>query len=141
MVADGCHLTRETGDNISAAGFSSFQTGYPFHQLPRPWGCGQAGNCVEGALSHAMLLLNRNRIKKSRSLKGNLGLDFGGKRKKSGMDTPQSGGGDGVGSLKLVSGSRKNLIRLRLWPNPKPDKDRFCDIDLRWVDDTPVMYI
>lgn len=77
-----------------------------------PWGsCGQAGNCVEGALSapsrHAVLLLNRNRIKKSQSLKGNLDTDFGGKRKKSGTDPPQSGGGYGVGCSKSVSYSRK----------------------------------
>ncbi|GJR82115.1 zinc finger, RING/FYVE/PHD-type containing protein [Tanacetum coccineum] len=66
----------------------------------RPWGCVQAGNCVEGALSapprNAMLLLNRNRIKKSLSLK------------KSGSCSSQSvGGSDGVGCSKSASSSRK----------------------------------
>nr|XP_043606502.1 uncharacterized protein LOC122578583 [Erigeron canadensis] len=65
----------------------------------RTWGCAQAGNCVEGALTtpsrNAMLLLNRNRIKKSLSLK------------KSGSCSPQSSGGDGVGSSKSASSSRK----------------------------------
>ncbi|KAF5793825.1 putative transcription factor C2H2 family [Helianthus annuus] len=41
----------------------------------RPWGCTQAGNCVEGALTapskNTMLLLSRNRVKKSLSLKSN----------------------------------------------------------------------
>ncbi|KAJ1423661.1 Zinc finger, RING-type [Sesbania bispinosa] len=54
----------------------------------RPWGCAQAGDCVAGAL-HApprnpMFLLNRNRIKKSLSLKGNLSKEFPGKVRKSG---------------------------------------------------------
>ncbi|PWA69983.1 zinc finger, RING/FYVE/PHD-type [Artemisia annua] len=65
----------------------------------RPWGCVQAGNCVEGALSapprNAMLLLNRNRIKKNLSLK------------KSGSCSSQSGGSDGVGCSKSASSSRK----------------------------------
>ncbi|KAI3502494.1 hypothetical protein L1887_30587 [Cichorium endivia] len=85
----------------------------------RPWGCGQAGSCVEGALSapscNAMLLLNQNRIKKG-MLKGNSGKEFAGKLKKSGTGSPQwsgggggGGGGDGVGSSKSVSSSRKKL--------------------------------
>ncbi|KAI3698969.1 hypothetical protein L2E82_42912 [Cichorium intybus] len=57
----------------------------------RPWGCVQAGNCVEGALSapsrNGMLVINRNRIKKGLSLKGK---EFAGKLK--------HGGGDGSGS-------------------------------------------
>nr|XP_027123611.1 uncharacterized protein LOC113740252 [Coffea arabica] len=52
----------------------------------RPWGCAQAGDCVEGAL-HApsrstMLSLTRSRIKKNLSLKGNVGRDFPGRRGK-----------------------------------------------------------
>ncbi|GMH01739.1 hypothetical protein Nepgr_003578 [Nepenthes gracilis] len=41
----------------------------------RPWGCAQAGDCVEGALcaqqhNSGMLLLNRSRVRKTLSLKG-----------------------------------------------------------------------
>ncbi|OIW04772.1 hypothetical protein TanjilG_08655 [Lupinus angustifolius] len=53
----------------------------------RPWGCTQVGNCVEGALHappcNAMYILNRNRIKKNLSLKGNLSNEFPGKVRKS----------------------------------------------------------
>ncbi|KAJ7943449.1 RING/U-box superfamily protein [Quillaja saponaria] len=59
----------------------------------RPWGCSQASDCVEGALHasprNAMLLLNRNRIKKNLSLKGNLRKEFPGKLKKSGSYSSQ----------------------------------------------------
>ncbi|KAK7274858.1 hypothetical protein RIF29_15957 [Crotalaria pallida] len=62
----------------------SFTEGGP----SRPWGCAQAGDCVEGALHapprNAMFLLNRNRIKKNLSLKGNLSKEFPGKVRKSG---------------------------------------------------------
>ncbi|XP_027163726.1 uncharacterized protein LOC113763926 [Coffea eugenioides] len=59
----------------------------------RPWGCAQAGDCVEGAL-HApsrstMLSLTRSRIKKNLSLKGNVGRDFPGKARKSGSFASQ----------------------------------------------------
>ncbi|KAI7758274.1 hypothetical protein M8C21_005422 [Ambrosia artemisiifolia] len=83
---------------------SGFPRVRPFREdgPSRPWGCVQAGNCVEGALSaqpshNAMLLLNRNRVKKSLSLK------------KGGTGSSQSGGGDGVGSSKSASSSRKKL--------------------------------
>ncbi|KAL7610796.1 hypothetical protein Lser_V15G11576 [Lactuca serriola] len=71
----------------------------------RPWRCAQAGNCVEGALSapsrNGMMVINRNRIKKGLSLKGNSGKEFAGKLKNGG------GGGDGVGCSKSASNSRK----------------------------------
>ncbi|GAB4840033.1 hypothetical protein Ancab_020742 [Ancistrocladus abbreviatus] len=54
----------------------------------RPWGCAQAGDCVEGVLRapqrSSMLLLNRNRLRKSLSLKGTMGKDFPGKWSKGG---------------------------------------------------------
>ncbi|XP_050372381.1 uncharacterized protein LOC126790254, partial [Argentina anserina] len=53
----------------------------------RPWGCTQVGDCVEGALHapprNSMLLLNRSRIKKNLSLKGNSSKEFPGKLRKS----------------------------------------------------------
>lgn len=54
----------------------------------RPWGCTQAGDCVEGALQapsrNTMLLLNRNRIRKNLALKGSSGKEFPGKLRKIG---------------------------------------------------------
>ncbi|KAF5752080.1 RING/U-box superfamily protein putative isoform 1 [Tripterygium wilfordii] len=52
----------------------------------KPWGCMQMGDCVEGALhapplSNATLLLNRNRIRKSRSWKSDSSKEFPGKLK------------------------------------------------------------
>eukprot|EP00262_Sarcandra_glabra_P018874 TRINITY_DN6927_c0_g5_i2.p1 TRINITY_DN6927_c0_g5~~TRINITY_DN6927_c0_g5_i2.p1 ORF type:complete len:439 (-),score=43.64 TRINITY_DN6927_c0_g5_i2:174-1490(-) len=45
----------------------------------RAWGCGQVGDCVEGALHapprNSMMLLSRSRIKKHLSMKGNLGKE------------------------------------------------------------------
>lgn len=59
----------------------------------RPWGCAQVGDCVEGALHapprNAMFLLNRNRIKKNLSMKGNLSKEFPGKVTKSGPYSSQ----------------------------------------------------
>ncbi|PON54135.1 43kDa postsynaptic protein [Parasponia andersonii] len=59
----------------------------------RPWGCVQVGDCVEGALHvpprNSMLLLNRNRVKKNLSLKGNSGKEFPGKLRKSGSYSSQ----------------------------------------------------
>ncbi|KAM6571070.1 hypothetical protein CsatA_015150 [Cannabis sativa] len=59
----------------------------------RPWGCAQVGDCVEGALHvptrNTMLLLNRNRIKKNLSLKGNSSKEFPGKLRKSGSYSSQ----------------------------------------------------
>ncbi|KDO82965.1 hypothetical protein CISIN_1g015228mg [Citrus sinensis] len=59
----------------------------------RPWGCPQAGGCVEGA-SHVpprntVLLLNRNRVKKNLSLKGNSSKEFPGKLRKTGACSSQ----------------------------------------------------
>ncbi|XP_061366333.1 uncharacterized protein LOC133309566 isoform X2 [Gastrolobium bilobum] len=75
-------------------GLLRLRNGFPRHKPfyedgpSRPWGCAQVGDCVEGALHapsrNAMLLLNRNRIKKNLSLKGNLSKEFPGKVKKSG---------------------------------------------------------
>lgn len=52
----------------------------------RSWGCVQAGDCVEGALHTpqrgSMLLLNRNRMKKNLSSKGNSSKEIPGKPKK-----------------------------------------------------------
>ncbi|KAL3511109.1 hypothetical protein ACH5RR_030510 [Cinchona calisaya] len=79
----------------------------------RPWGCAQAGDCVEGAL-HAsprstMLSLARNRIKKNLSLKCNLGKEFPGKVRKSRLFASQLfvGSSDygASGSSKTVSGT------------------------------------
>ncbi|XP_077213459.1 RING/U-box superfamily protein [Tasmannia lanceolata] len=59
----------------------------------RPWGCGQVGDCVEGAL-HAQtrsttLLLNRNRLKKHMFMKRSSGKELPDKLKKSGSYSPQ----------------------------------------------------
>ncbi|KAJ4972860.1 hypothetical protein NE237_006034 [Protea cynaroides] len=72
--------------------FSSLRNGLPrvrpfCEEGPsRPWGCGQVGDCVEGA-SHApphntVVLLNRSRFKKL-SLKGNSSKDVPDKLKKN----------------------------------------------------------
>uniref|UniRef100_A0A7N0ULM5 RING-type domain-containing protein n=1 Tax=Kalanchoe fedtschenkoi TaxID=63787 RepID=A0A7N0ULM5_KALFE len=59
----------------------------------RPWDCGQSGDCVEGALQapprNTMLVLNRNRMKKSLSFKGsNSAKEFPGKLKKTSGSHP-----------------------------------------------------
>lgn len=79
--------------------FSRLKSGFPrfgaFYEdgTPRPWACAQAGDCVEGALHapsrNTMLLLNRNRIKKNLSLKGNSSKDYPGKLRKSGSYSSQ----------------------------------------------------
>lgn len=54
----------------------------------RPWSCGQVGDCVEGALHasprNSMTLLNRSRLKKHLSFKGNSSRDLPSKLKKQG---------------------------------------------------------
>lgn len=80
--------------------FSKLRNGFPrlrpFREdgPSKPWACTQAGDCVEGALNapsrNAMLLLNRNRIKKNLSLKS-IGKEFPGKLKKSGSYSSQLG--------------------------------------------------
>lgn len=63
----------------------------------RSWGCVQAGDCVEGALHTphrgSLLLLNRNRIKKNLSPKGNSGKEISGKLKKTSSYPPHLFGG------------------------------------------------
>ncbi|KAL2510112.1 RING/U-box superfamily protein [Forsythia ovata] len=64
------------------------QTTSKAYGLSKPWSCAQSGNCVEGALHtpahNTLLSLNRNRFRKNIFLKGNLGLEFPGKLRKSG---------------------------------------------------------
>ncbi|XP_058096402.1 uncharacterized protein LOC131242050 [Magnolia sinica] len=59
----------------------------------RAWGCGQVGDCVEGALHtqarSSMMLLNRNRLKKHLSLKGSSSKVLPDTLKKSGTFSPQ----------------------------------------------------
>ncbi|KAL4569512.1 hypothetical protein LXL04_025151 [Taraxacum kok-saghyz] len=55
---------------------------------------------------NAMLLFNQNRVKKGVLLKGSSGKEFAGKLKGG---SPQWGGGDGVGSSKSASSSRKKI--------------------------------
>lgn len=79
----------------------------------KPWGCAQAGDCVEGALHapprNTMLLLNRSRIKKNLSVKGNLGKEFPGKLRKSGTYASQlfigSVDQEAVGSVETTGSS------------------------------------
>ncbi|VVA91277.1 unnamed protein product [Arabis nemorensis] len=53
----------------------------------RPWGCAQAGDCVENAVNvpprNTMMMINRNRIRKNLSLRGNSSKDSPRKIKKS----------------------------------------------------------
>ena len=53
----------------------------------RQWGCGQVGDCVESAVNvpprNTMLMINRNRIRKNLSLRGNSSKDSPRKMKKS----------------------------------------------------------
>lgn len=80
-------------------GFSRLRNSFPkfksYHEdgPSKPWGCAQAGDYVEGALHapprSALFLLNRNRIKKNLSLKGNLSKDVSGKARKTGACSSQ----------------------------------------------------
>ncbi|PSS13516.1 Histone-lysine N-methyltransferase [Actinidia chinensis var. chinensis] len=92
--------------------FSKLRNGFPklrpFSEdgPSRSWGCTQAGDCVEGALRtpsrNTTLLLNRNRIRKTLSLKGK---EFPGKLRKIGPYSAELGA---VGSSKTTSdGSTK----------------------------------
>ncbi|XP_073303280.1 uncharacterized protein [Primulina huaijiensis] len=79
--------------------FSKLRTSFPrlkpFSEdgPSRPWGCAQAGDCVEGALHtpsrNTLLSLNRNRFKKNLSLKSNPGREFPGKVRKAGSFSSQ----------------------------------------------------
>ncbi|KAK4376665.1 hypothetical protein RND71_002961 [Anisodus tanguticus] len=89
--------------------FKTFSEGGP----SKPWGCAHSGDRVEGAL-HApsrgtMLSLNKNRIKKNLSLKGNSGKEFLGKLRKTNTFSSQLfiGSVDHamVGSSKASAGS------------------------------------
>ncbi|PIN13765.1 hypothetical protein CDL12_13597 [Handroanthus impetiginosus] len=79
----------------------------------KPWGCAQAGDCVEGALHtptrNTLLSLNRSRFRKNLSLKGNPGREFPGKLRKSGSFSPQLLVGSvehgAAGSSKTTGGS------------------------------------
>lgn len=88
---------------LEQRGFSRVRSGFPRLRPfcedgpSRPWGCAQVGDCVEGAVHapqrNTMFLLNRNRIKKNLTLKGNPGKEFPGKLRKSGpYSSPQSSG-------------------------------------------------
>ncbi|KAL5759487.1 hypothetical protein ACOSQ2_018325 [Xanthoceras sorbifolium] len=86
--------------------FSRLKNGFPRLRSPcedgqsRPWGCAQAGDCVEGALHvpsrNTIMLLNRNRMKKNLSLKGNSSKEFPGKLRKSGSYSSQLFSGKSV---------------------------------------------
>nr|GMD28703.1 RING finger protein [Ipomoea batatas] len=79
----------------------------------KPWGCAHAGDCVEGALHapsrNTLLSLNRNRIRKNLSLKGNPVKEFPGKLRKTGSYSSQLFIGSvdhgTAGSSKAVTGS------------------------------------
>ncbi|XP_010495817.1 PREDICTED: uncharacterized protein LOC104772960 isoform X1 [Camelina sativa] len=53
----------------------------------RPWGCAQAGDCVESAVNvppkNTMMMINRNRLRRNLSLRGNSSKDFPSRIKKS----------------------------------------------------------
>ncbi|XP_023645607.1 uncharacterized protein LOC17900864 isoform X2 [Capsella rubella] len=53
----------------------------------RPWGCAQVGDCVESAVNvppkNTMMMINRNRLRKNLSLRGNSSKEFPSKFKKS----------------------------------------------------------
>ncbi|GMN41881.1 hypothetical protein TIFTF001_011100 [Ficus carica] len=100
---------------------NSFPKLKPFNEdgPSRPWGCVQVGDCVEGALQvpprNTMLLLNRNRIKKNLSLKGNSSKEFPGKLKKSGSYSSQQfsmraidQGAVGCSKSKIIAGPSRN---------------------------------
>ncbi|TQD78235.1 hypothetical protein C1H46_036180 [Malus baccata] len=98
-------------------GFSRLRAGFPRHRpisddgSSRPWGCAQVGDCVEGALHapprNSMLMLNRSRIKKNLSLKGNLGKEFPGKLRKGGSHSLQHLSGKSVDQGMVGSSKSK----------------------------------
>ncbi|KAB1208105.1 hypothetical protein CJ030_MR7G013038 [Morella rubra] len=93
----------EEDSSLEQRGFSRLKSGFPRLRPfcedgpSRPWGCVQVGDCVEGALHapprNTMFLLNRNRIKKNLSLKGNTGKEFPGKLRRNGFYSSQQFGG------------------------------------------------
>lgn len=112
---------------------NSFPRLKPFNEdgPSRPWGCVQVGDCVEGALHvpprNSMLLLNRSRIKKNLSLKGNSSKEFPGKLKKSGSYSSQQcnvrsmdQGAIGCSKSKSITGPimkgwRKYVDKFGIW--------------------------
>ncbi|XP_054810439.1 uncharacterized protein LOC129311950 [Prosopis cineraria] len=94
-----CPLCTQLAENSPDRGPLSMKNGFPrirpfYEDRPsRPWGCAQAGGFVEAALHapprNTMFLLNRNRIKKNFSLKGNSSKEFPGKLRKSGPYSSQ----------------------------------------------------
>ncbi|XP_022735665.1 uncharacterized protein LOC111289069 [Durio zibethinus] len=99
--------------------FSRFRNGFarlrPFSEdcPSRPWGCAQAGDCVEGAL-HApsrstTLLVNRSRMKKNLFMKSNSSKEFPGKLRQSGSSSSLLFGGKSIdqgaiGCSKTIAG-------------------------------------
>ncbi|GKU99524.1 hypothetical protein SLEP1_g12364 [Rubroshorea leprosula] len=103
--------------------FSKLRNGFPrlrpFSEdgPSRPWSCTQVGDCLEGALhaspGNAMLLFNRNRIKKNLSMKGNSSKEFPGKLRKSSSYSLQFLSGKSVdqgavGCSKTIAGPSMN---------------------------------
>ncbi|KAK4598563.1 hypothetical protein RGQ29_015849 [Quercus rubra] len=103
-----CPLCVRLGEDNSPErrGFSRLRSGFPRLKPfcedgpSRPWDCVQVGDCVEGALHapprNTMFLLNRNRIKKNLTLKGNPSKEFPGKLRKSGSYSSQQLSGKSV---------------------------------------------
>lgn len=98
--------------------FCKLRTSFPRHRHfneegpSRPWGCTQAGDCIEGALHapprNTMFSLTRNRVRKNLSSKGNSGKEYPGKLRKIGScSSPQLIGRSleigPVGSSKIIS--------------------------------------
>lgn len=80
--------------------YSKLRNNFPRHRQfgedgpSRPWGCTQAGDCIEGALHapsrNTMFSLTRNRVRKNLSSKGTSGKEYPGKLRKIGScSSPQ----------------------------------------------------
>lgn len=111
--------TRLEEENLSDQRvFCKLRTSFPRHRHfneegpSRPWGCTQAGDCIEGALHapprNTMFSLTRNRVRKNLSSKGNSGKEYPGKLRKIGScSSPQLIGRSleigPVGSSKIIS--------------------------------------
>ncbi|PSS28750.1 RING finger protein [Actinidia chinensis var. chinensis] len=112
-------IRSEDENSLEHRVYSKMRNGFPklrpFREdgPSKPWGCAQAGDCVESALHapsrNTLSLLNRNRIRKNLSLKGNSGQEFPGKlRKISSHSSPliigRSADQGAVGSSKSTAG-------------------------------------
>ncbi|KAJ4960529.1 hypothetical protein NE237_020439 [Protea cynaroides] len=92
-----CPVCVRSDENAEQRPFLRLRNGFPrlrpfLEEGPsRPWGCGQVGDCVEGALHapprNTLVLLNRSRLKKYLSLNGNSSKEVHDKSKKN---MPQS---------------------------------------------------